>query len=250
MLEVFNIINFCIIKFKSMDYILGEFKKIDEKEISVNQALLKIADEVFVNAADQVFRVPQLKKKAKELGEKRTYQNVKNIWVTLEPDHIIVRNDGSGIPVLQNEDKVWIPQRIFGELFTSENYDDENEDRTTGGMNGIGVKLTNILSTEFRLRTRDSYKRKVYEQIWRNNMSEVQTPAIWSGSHTFDGDKKAFVGTEIMFKPDFKFFKVRTRKFTKDMMALLKRRVYDIAAVTPSNVTVHLNGKAISIKDY
>lgn len=39
---------------------------------------------------------------------------------------------------------------IFGELLTSSNYDDK-EERTTGGRNGIGIKLANIFSTKFTI---------------------------------------------------------------------------------------------------
>ena len=47
--------------------------------------------------------------------------------------------------------------------------------------------------------------------------------------------------TKITFVPDFKRFGLKN--LTDDMVGLLKRRVYDLAGTTNSNVNVWLNGK-------
>ena len=60
---------------------------------------------------------------------------------------VSVTNDGDGIPIEEHPtEKVWVPELIFGHLLTSSNYDDSKE-RTTGGRNGYGAKLTNVFST-------------------------------------------------------------------------------------------------------
>lgn len=55
--------------------------------------------------------------------------------------------------------KVYVPEMIFGQLLTSDNYDD-SECRVTGGRNGYGAKLTNIFSKEFTVECGDGERKK------------------------------------------------------------------------------------------
>lgn len=65
-----------------------------------------------------------------------------------------------GIPVaIHKEHKVYVAELIFGQLLTSDNYDD-TEARVTGGRNGFGAKLTNIFSTYFEVECADSKRNK------------------------------------------------------------------------------------------
>ena len=41
----------------------------------------------------------------------------------------------------------------------------------TGGRNGLGAKLTNIFSREFKVETVDSKAKKRLEVEWKENMS-------------------------------------------------------------------------------
>ena len=59
---------------------------------------------------------------------------------------------------IHKEHKVYVAELIFGQLLTSDNYDD-TEARVTGGRNGFGAKLTNIFSSHFEVECADS-KRK------------------------------------------------------------------------------------------
>ena len=58
-----------------------------------------------------------------------------------------------------DKEKMWVVELVFGHLLTSSNYDD-NEKKITGGRNGLGAKLTNIFSKEFKVETVDSSKKK------------------------------------------------------------------------------------------
>jgi DNA gyrase/topoisomerase IV subunit B len=49
---------------------------------------------------------------------------------------ISVFNNGQGIPIeMHKEEKMYVPELIFGHLLTSSNYDD-SQAKTTGGRNG------------------------------------------------------------------------------------------------------------------
>ena len=121
------------------------------KNISYVPALYKIFDEILVNAADHMSR----DKKAD------------TIKVTIDPDTfaISVWNNGSGLPVqIHKKEKIYIPELVFGNLLTSDNYDD-SEKKTTGGRNGYGAKLANIFSTKFIIETADTKSKKKYKQV-------------------------------------------------------------------------------------
>lgn len=115
--------------------------------------LYKIFDEILVNAADNKQRDP-------------TMDSVK-VDIDADANRISVYNNGDGIPVeIHAEEKVYVPEMIFGHLLTSSNYDD-NVKKTTGGRNGYGAKLTNIFSTEFIIETADGKRQRKYKQVCR-----------------------------------------------------------------------------------
>ena len=62
-------------------------------------------------------------------------------------------------------------------MLTSSNYND-NVKKVTGGRNGFGAKLANIFSTKFTVETGDMKNRKLFKQVFRNNMSIKEEPKI------------------------------------------------------------------------
>jgi len=199
--------------------------KMVNKSITYVPGLLKIFDEILVNAADN----------------KQRDANMKFIKVVIANDHITVENDGAGIPVeMHAQHNVYVPQMVFGELLSGDNYDDE-EDRIVGGRNGYGAKLANIFSTSFCIETVDSKSGKKYSQTWSDNMSKVSKPVIHSS-----GKRKDF--TRVTFRPDFAKFGLTG--FTPDICSLFYKRVYDIAGTTTADVRVHLNGVRLDIKNF
>ena len=195
------------------------------RSISYVPGLIKIFDEILVNAADNKQRDP----------------GMKFIKVVVADDHVTVENDGAGIPVeMHAEHNVYVPQMVFGQLLSGDNYDDD-EERVVGGRNGYGAKLTNIFSTSFCIETVDSKSGKKYSQAWSDNMAKVSKPKIYAA-----GKRKDF--TRVTFRPDFGKFGLTG--FTPDIRALLHKRVYDIAGTTPVDVRVYLNGVRLDIKNF
>lgn len=187
--------------------------------------LLKIFDEILVNAADN----------------KRRDGTMRAIKVNISPESITVENDGAGIPVVMHDQhRVYVPELVFGHLLSGDNYDD-SEDRVVGGRNGYGAKLANIFSTTFCIETIDSKSKKKYAQTWHNNMATCNKPKI-----TSSGKRKDF--TRVTFAPDFARFGLTG--LTDDMQALFRKRVYDIAGTTPPDVRVYLNGTRLPIQNF
>ena len=63
---------------------------------------------------------------------------------------------------MHQQEKVYVPELIFGHLLTSSNYDDSMK-KVTGGRNGFGAKLANIFSTKFSIECADSKHKKLFK---------------------------------------------------------------------------------------
>ncbi|KAJ2525125.1 DNA topoisomerase 2 [Coemansia sp. RSA 2049] len=201
-------------------------KRMARRKLHYTPGLYKIVDEILVNAADNKSRDPSMKK----------------IEVTIDKEAgiISIMNDGKGIPIeIHRDEKVYVPELIFGHLLTSSNYNDKQE-KTTGGRNGYGAKLCNIFSTEFIVETADSAVQKKYVQTFTDNMKNIGSPKI-----TKYGLKKEY--TKITFKPDFGKFHMT--HLDDDAIALITKRVYDLAGCV-EGVRVSLNGEVIPLKGF
>ncbi len=144
---------------------------------------------------------------------------------------------------IHSDQQIYTPELVFGHLYTSSNYTDDDQEET-GGRNGLGAKLTNIFSTHFRVECLDSQRRKRFFMEWEHNMNTRHEPVVTdiapNSAHARDY-------TEIAFRPDLKRFGMSC--LDKDIMALLTKRVYDIAGCNPS-VRVSLNERWIRLDDF
>ncbi|SCZ87504.1 BZ3500_MvSof-1268-A1-R1_Chr2-2g04970 [Microbotryum saponariae] len=195
--------------------------------------LYKIFDEILVNAADN--------------KAKNAEMSYIKVTINREDKKIVVENDGPGIPIEEHKtEKVWIPEMIFGTLLTSSNYDDE-EEKVTGGRNGYGAKLANIYSTEFVVETATSNDMKTYKQTFKNNMGTKGKPIVKDITKAQDYTRVSMIGCRITFYPDLARFGMT--EFDDDTVALLTKRVYDMAGII-KGVNVYLNGKKLSLKNF
>ena len=224
-------------KIESNQHILNETgNRIFEKNIEYIPGLFKLFDEGIVNCRDHVVRMLQ----AISTGQPNCIP-VSNIEVTISEDGTITMlNDGNGIDVAEHpEHKTWIPQMIFGELRTSTNYDKE-EKKIVGGKNGFGFKLVLIWSTYGSVETVDHVRGLKYKQEFKDNLSEICKPSITKCKN------KPY--TKVTFKPDYA--RLGLDGLTPDMIALLKKRIYDIAAVTDKSIKVKYNGDLVPVKNF
>jgi DNA topoisomerase-2 len=212
-------------------------EKMEYKEFNWIPGLYKCFDEGIVNARDHVIRMGEkLKKKEEKIIP------VKSINIDIEKDSgkITIMNDGNGIDVVEHpEYKIWIPEMIFGHLRTSTNYN-KDEKKIVGGKNGFGFKLVLIYSTWGRIETVDHVRKLKYIQEFKENLSVVCPPKITK----YTG--KPY--TKVSWIPDYKRF--GCEGLTDDMYNLLKKRSYDIAAVTDKVVKVKFNEELVNIKSF
>jgi DNA topoisomerase-2 len=216
-------------------FIIDDDEKIVKSNITFIPGLFKIFDEAIVNAIDHSVRT----RKDSETNNNNIVKNIK-ISINKETGVIEIFNDGMGIEIIKHSEyDIWIPELIFGELLTSSNYNDD-EVRVVGGVNGLGIKLTNIFSKSFIIETVDSTRKKLYIQQFSENLTIKELPDIKSCQ------KKSY--TKITFKPDYEKFGLEN--ITDDIYKLFKRRVYDVSACTDVSVNVYFNDKKINIKDF
>jgi DNA topoisomerase-2 len=211
--------------------------KIIEKNITYIPGLFKLFDEGIVNCRDHVVRMQNKIEQKVDNSVPVTY-----IDITIQEDgSIVMINDGNGIDVVQHpEYKTWVPELIFGHLRTSTNYN-KDEKKIVGGKNGFGFKLVLIWSTYGEIETVDHIRGLKYTQEFKDNLDTICSPKITKAS-------KAKPYTKITFKPDYQ--RLGINGLTPDLIALLKKRVYDISAITDKTIKVKYNSALIPTKNF
>lgn len=217
------------------DYETYVFEKgeVVAKQIRMIPGLYKLFDEGVVNCRDHQVRMSQ--------GTDDTAHRVTQIDIGIDEEGVItMMNDGNGIDVAKHpEHDVWIPELIFGHLRTSTNYN-KDEKRIVGGKNGFGFKLVLIWSKWGTIETIDHTRKLRYVQRFADNLDVIEPPSITKCT------RKPY--TKVTFKPDYE--RLGISGLSPDMMGLLKRRVYDIAAVTDKKVRVKLNGVQVPVAHF
>ena len=210
------------------------------RDIEYIPGLYKLFDEGIVNCRDHVIRMIQSNNVEKKF--------VTYIDTSISDDGIIVMsNDGNGIDIAKHpEYDLWIPEMIFGHLRTSTNYD-KTEKKIVGGKNGFGFKLVLIWSEYGKVETVDHIRGLKYVQEFKRNLDEICPPVITKVT----GSVAAKPYTRVTFKPDYR--RLGIHGLTSDMLSLLKKRVYDIGAVTDHSikkVKIGYNSNTIPVKNF
>lgn len=217
--------------------------RIYEKEINNNFGLIHIFSEPLDNAKDNYFE-----------SEDTDYP-LKKIEVTVDQEtgEISIWNDGLWIPIKHhqwtaeekadikiNED-MYEADIIFGLMNSSTNYNDEEKgnERRGGGLHGVGVKLTNIFSSNFRVETVDPALGLKYVGEWSNNMGTKKPPKV-----TKCRQKKGY--TKVTYTADFARFGVEG--YSDDHLAVMRRKCIECAMNTGKLVV--FNGERFNIKTF
>src|SRR6056300_983568 len=200
-------------------------KNFQKKNISYSPALLKIFDEILVNAIDRNSLHPK---------------NVTQISVSVDKETgaVTIENNGplGGIGVRMHEKEgMWNPELVFGHLLTSTNYDDSQK-RIVGGRNGYGAKLTNIYSSQFSIIIRDGEEKKTYTQKWSDNMTICHPPKLTKHS-------AATSSVSITFTPDWKRFGMKNMDV--NIYKIFEKRVWDANICTTPNCKVKFQDEAL-----
>lgn len=170
------------------------------------------------------------------------------------------RVDNARINVLYNEGRITITNwgkyikfddviSCFSREYVSSNYDDDITS-IKGGINGVGVKLTNVFSTEFNIESCSG--EETYSVQFVNNMEKHSEPIIIR--------TKSIAYVKVSFIPDYdRLCAINKLTFSHNWFAANKitvenivlRRIHEIATYTSSAafmgraVPVYYNGNII-----
>ena len=201
-----------------------------KKNLKYSPALLKIFDEILVNAIDRNSLHPK---------------QVSSISVAIDKEtgSVTIENNGplGGISVKMHEKEgLWNPELVFGHLLTSTNYDDTQK-RIVGGRNGYGAKLANIYSTDFSVIIKDHETKQTYTQKWSKNMTICDPPKIKKHSG-------ATSSVSITFTPEWKRFGMS--KMDDTIYNIFQKRVWDANICTTQNCKVKFNGDVLPKQNF
>lgn len=193
---------------------------VTKKEIYVSPALTRTFIEILSNSIDNFERGIGTQ------DSKMTY-----IKVNLSATECEIINDGAVIPIEYNTDeKMYNHTLIFGHLLSGSNYDD-SEQRYTSGRNGLGAKLTNVLSTSFTVEGVDPKTKEKFIQTWSNNMKNTTGPIITKTSRSTGY-------TSIKWKWDLDWFKIKDG-LNSDILNFFGMFVLNAAMITGLNVQLN-----------
>ena len=214
----------------------------EKDTVKYSPALLKTFWELLCNAVDASIRNTQ----------------VKNIFIEFYEDEkdgykFTVYNDGGGIPVkFDKRVNQWLPEAIATNPFSGSNLK-KNQERRTGGTNGLGMKLCNFFSSKFMLESYDG--EKGYSQIFTKRMKNRSEPIIieWKDLKKKDQKKRVY----IEYCPYWKGFTYDADGPKGMEASTLKRLVhtmaYQAAAYVRKGTTVKFNDTKIpvnTLQDY
>ena len=220
-----------------------ETNKISMENVNYPPALIKLIDEIIVNAIDHYVVNPKL---------------VNEIRISVNVDGAIsVYNNGPGIKVEETKSlsgkTMYIPQQAFTEYLSGSNFDDaEDTERIVGGQNGLGAKITAVYSEWFKVETVDSKNKLFYEQTFLDGLLKINPPNIIDISKTKNTKnltkEQITSHTEITFLPDYAKFNIKISEYIATLSKLIETRA--IQAKIFTGIDVYYNGKKINISNF
>ena len=206
-------------------HICGEDGAAETVSYCMSPILMKIVDEVLVNAVDSTTRDSL----------------VSRISCTFDASSgmITVENNGTGIPIemFKNTGR-WIPSVLFSELHAGSNFRDE-ETRLGGGRNGVGASCTNVWSTLFEVSVADG--KRLFFQRFAANLQVIEEPVV--------AERSARLGfVKVCFVPDYARLGVDLAAAAGVVRKLIRMRCCEVAVCARSGVDLFFEGAKLPSK--
>lgn len=197
------------------EYINGQLT-----EVSYIPGLIKIINEIIDNSID--------------IAIKTDFKGCNEVSVKITDDYIEVTDNGPGIPVKKNDKGQYLPFVCWGSALSGSNFDNDAE-RKSIGMNGVGSYCTNVWSKKFTGISDDGLNR--YEVTFKNNASTYN-----------EVEKKSTgKGVTVKFYPDLERFKID--KIDEISQNIIYQRLINLNMCFPL-IKFKFNGKKLTIKNF
>lgn len=205
---------------KSTEY-LYEDGKIQLREVQYVPGLIKIINEIIDNSVD--------------VAIKTNFKFSDTITVKMAKDTVEVTDNGTGIPVVKNDDGQYLAELAWGHARAGSNFDDD-KNRTQIGMNGVGSFATNCFSTKFVGKTDDG--KKSYTITFVNGAESFTEKVEPSSGST---------GTVVKFWPNLARFNLT--EIDDVHMNIIQQRLINLSMSFPE-ITFKFNGKKINVSSF
>lgn len=190
-------------------------------EVEYTPALVKMCNEIIDNSTD----ILQKKKSGK-------------VEVLMTDKSLTVKDNGDGIPIDYIKDldgsDILIPYACWGKSKSGSNFNEDEDDATTIGTNGVGSYATNVMSTKFIGTTCDGIKQ--FKGTWTDNAN----PELYKEEISTKKTK----GTVVYFEPDFK--RLDCENFSDDIKTVIRQRLINLS-LTYTNIKFYFNKELIKI---
>lgn len=196
-----------------------EGNKFEKKEISYVPGLVKIVNEIIDNSVDEAVRTG--------------YKFANRIKVEVTDTSILVWDNGRGIPVIKDDAGVYMPELAFCNARAGSNFEND-EERITAGLNGVGATLTNIYSKFFEVETSDGENKLILS--CRNNL-EKKTISVHKNSKKY---------TKVYFEPDLKRFDLD--EIDEAHVSILQQRILFLS-ITHPKIKFYFNNKIMNFSN-
>lgn len=212
------------------------------QRLPIANMLLKMVDELLMNATDNALRSASSR-------TKMTY-----IHATIDEERMMITviNDGLSIPIKKNDAGIYMPQLAFTNLFTSSNF---TNDRNGAGKNGVGAAITSAMSTKFLIDV--VCDEMSYKQVILDNCKRISSPRI---TEALDMRNQV----RIVFVPDMqRILQIAgveniTDELCRDVFAntsmFIRKRIFDVnMSMSAYGITTYINDvqlPRISFRNY
>ena len=151
-----------------------------------------------------------------------------NISVSIDGPRVIVADNGRGVPFGKNDDGEEVLVNIYTKLHTGAKFDSDGNTgyNTSGGMNGVGAKATNALSSLFSVESFRDNKR-AYALFAKGELVKFEVRARDPKKYATDTREH---GTIVQFIPDETIFKDVDLNADYDR---IKKQLWELAYLSP-----------------
>lgn len=167
-----------------------------------------------------------------------------HISITLDGPRVIVADNGRGVPFGKNDEGEEVLVNIYTKLHTGAKFDSDGNTgyNTSGGMNGVGAKATNALSSLFSVESFRDNKR-AYALFAKGELVKFDVRARDPKKYATDTREH---GTIVQFIPDETIFKDVDLDADYDR---IRKQLWELAYLSPGlHFTLTNDGKSEEIE--
>lgn len=167
-----------------------------------------------------------------------------NINITIDGPRVIVADNGRGVPFGKNDEGEEVLVNIYTKLHTGAKFDSDGNTgyNTSGGMNGVGAKATNALSSLFSVESFRDNKR-AYALFVKGELKKFEVRTRDPKKYATDTREH---GTVVQFIPDETIFKNVDLNADYDR---IRKQLWELAYLSPGlHFTLSDNSKSEEIE--